>query len=164
MKKRVLSLLLAGAMVLGLTASGSGSGGPSGKVDENGVTTDDITLTFWHYEDETTINMLAEKFMEKYPNIKVERRVIEDMSTELSAAAAAGTFPDVFEGTDSDTALANQYWLDISDYFDADPENQNLMPTVTEYGIGCFDTAQDLRFRWYTGPAPYSSTEMLSRP
>ena len=141
MKKRVLSLLLAGAMVLGLTACGSGSGGPSGKVDENGVTTDDITLTFWHYEDETTINMLAEKFMEKYPNIKVECRVIEDMSTDLSAAAAAGTFPDVFEGTDSDTALANQYWLDISDYFDADPENQNLMPTVTEYGIGCFDTS-----------------------
>ena len=130
MKKRILSLLLAGSMVLGLTACGGSSSGPSGKVDENGVTTDEITLSFWHYEDETTINMLAEKFMEMYPNITVECRVIEDMSADLSAAAAAGTFPDVFEGTDSDTALANQYWLDISEYFDADPENQNLMATI----------------------------------
>ena len=138
--KKILSLLLAGSMVLGLTACGGSSSGPSGKVDENGVTTDEITLSFWHYEDETTINMLAEKFMEMYPNITVECRVIEDMSADLSAAAAAGTFPDVFEGTDSDTALANQYWLDISEYFDADPENQNLMATIKEYGIGCFDT------------------------
>ena len=143
MKKKVLvSVALITSLVLGLTACGSngGSGGASGNVDENGVTTDEITLTFWHYEDETTINMLAEKFMEMYPNITVETRVIDDMSADLSAAAAAGNFPDVFEGTDSDTALANQYWADISEYWNDDPENQNLMATINEYGIGCFDT------------------------
>ena len=115
-----------------------------GDVDESGVTTEDITLSFWHYEDETTVTLLAEKFMEMYPNITVETRVIEDMSTDLSAAAAAGEFPDVFEGTDSDTALANQYWADITEYWDNDPENQNLMATVNEYGLGMFDT--DVRF------------------
>lgn len=147
MKKKLvkaLSLAMLCAMTLTGCGGGGGNGGgggkSSGKVDENGVTTDDITLTFWHYEDPTTADLLAEAFMEKYPNIKVECRVIEDMSTDLSAAAAAGNFPDVFEGTDSDTALANQYWLDISEYFDADPENNNLMATVKEYGIGCFDT------------------------
>ena len=62
------------------------------------VTTDDITLTYWHYEDVTTINYLAEKFMEIYPNITVETKQISDMSTDLSAAAAAKQFPDVFSG------------------------------------------------------------------
>lgn len=111
------------------TASGSGE-----------LSEDPITLTYWHYEDETTINLLAEKFMALHPNITVEAKVISDMSTDLSAAASAGTFPDVFSGTDSDTALANAYWADISEYFDADPETQNLLPTIREYGIGCFDT------------------------
>ena len=153
MKKKILSLLLACSMVFGLAACGNGNagdggngggegnGGNEGQAGANGVTTDDITLTFWHYEDPTTIDYLAEKFMEIYPNIKVEHRVIEDMSTDLSNAAAAGTFPDVFEGTDSDTALANMYWADISEYYNADPENKNLMATIEEYGIGCFDTS-----------------------
>ncbi len=143
MKKKVLlGVALMTSLMLALTGCGGkkATSGPSGNVDENGVTTDEITLTFWHYEDETTITLLAEKFMEKYPNITVEHRVIEDMSTDLSAAAAAGNFPDVFEGTDSDTALANQYWLDISEYYNNDPENKNLMATIDEYGIGCFDT------------------------
>ena len=155
MKKKILSLLLACSMVFGLAACGNdpestgnggngsneGNGGNEGQTGANGVTMDDITLTFWHYEDPTTISLLAEKFMDIYPNIKVEHRVIEDMSTDLSNAAAAGTFPDVFEGTDSDTALANMYWADISEYYNADPENKNLMPTIEEYGIGCFDTS-----------------------
>ena len=89
-KKLVVCMALAMSMLVGLVGcGGKKASGPSGNVDENGVTTDNITLTFWHYEDETTINMLAEKFMEKYPNITVETRVIEDMSTDLSAAAAA---------------------------------------------------------------------------
>lgn len=150
--KRALSLFLAATTVVSLAACGGnggnsadkgsngGSAANTGEVDENGVTKDEITLTFWHYEDETTIDLMAKAFMEKYPNITVECRVIEDMSTDLTAAAAAGTFPDVFEGTDSDTALSNQYWLDITEYFDNDPENENLMATIKEYGIGCFDT------------------------
>lgn len=141
MKKRVLVFMLAVTMCLAAFGCSKKKSGPSGKVDENGVTLDEITLTFWHYEDETTIKLLAEKFMDIYPNIKVEQRVIEDMSTDLSAAAQAGTFPDVFEGTDSDTALANEYWRDISEYWNADPENKNLMATINEYGIGCFDTS-----------------------
>ena len=124
MKKKILACLLLSATTLfAITGCGNESGGGSGEVDENGVTTDDITLTYWHYEDETTINLLAEAFMEKYPNITVETRLISDMSTDLSAAATAGTFPDVFAGTDVDTALANQYWRDITEYWNNDPEN-----------------------------------------
>ena len=74
--------------------------------------------------------------MKKYPNIKVECKQISDMSTDLSAAANSGTFPDVFSGTDSDTALANEYWLDITDYVENDPDMANMMTTIKDYGIG----------------------------
>ena len=74
-KQRVFALLLTGVMALGLLAgcgNSTGNGGaPSGDVDDSGVTTDNITLTYWHYEDETTINLMAEAFMKKYPNAKV---------------------------------------------------------------------------------------------
>lgn len=149
-------MLLGAATVFAMTGCGNTGNGPSGKVDENGVTTDDITLTYWHYEDETTINLLAEAFMKKYPNITVETRLISDMSTDLSAAATAGTFPDVFAGTDVDTALANQYWMDITEYWNNDPENQNLMATINEYGIGCFDT--NVRF---AAPVYYQPSAMF---
>ena len=141
MKKRIVSALLALVMTVSLAAcGGGGSKGPSGNVDENGVTTDEITLTYWHFEDQKTMELMAEKFTDIYPNIKVEVRLIDDMSQDLSAAATAGNFPDVFSSTDSDTALANMYWADISEYYDADPETKNLLPTINEYGLGCFDT------------------------
>lgn len=135
------------------TNSGGSTDGGAVTGGDTQMTTDNITLTYWHYEDETTINLLAEKFMEKYPNITVETRVIEDMSTDLSAAAAAQTFPDVFSGTDSDTALANMYWADITDYVANDPETANLMPTIEEYGIGKFDTSRRFAMPTYYQPS-----------
>ena len=155
--KRVTAALLAATMVLGLTACGGNSGAKStGEVDENGVTKDDITLTYWHYEDETTIGLLAEAFMKKYPNITVECKQISDMSTDLSAAASAGNFPDVFSGTDSDTALANMYWADITEYVENDPDMANMMPTIKEYGIGKFDTD-----RWFGLPTWYQPSAIF---
>ena len=155
--KRVTAALLAATMVLGLTACGGNSGAKStGEVDENGVTKDDITLTYWHYEDETTIGLLAEAFMKKYPNITVECKQISDMSTDLSAAASAGNFPDVFSGTDSDTALANMYWADITEYVENDPDMANMMPTIKEYGIGKFDTD-----RWFGLPTWYQPSAVF---
>lgn len=149
MKKKVLAILMAMVMLISAVACSKGddkpgdsNNGSTGSSSQSSVDTgDQITLNYWGYDDESTGQYMVEKFMEKYPNIKVTYRLIEDMSTDLSAAAAAGDFPDVFEGTDSDTALANQYWLDISQYFDADEENKNIMPSIYEYGVGCFDTS-----------------------
>lgn len=175
MKKKLLSVMLVAAMVTGLTACGGN--GSSGSADANaagdaggataspdGVTTEEITLTYWHYEDETTMNLMAEKFMELYPNITVETKQIADMSTDLSAAAAAGNFPDVFSGTDSDTALANMYWADITDYVANDPETENLMATIEEYGIGKFDT--DCRFAmptWFQPSAVFIDKNVIEK-
>ena len=57
MKKRILVLLLAVAMCLVAFGCGDKKGGKTGKVDENGVTLDEITLTFWHIEDERIIRI-----------------------------------------------------------------------------------------------------------
>ena len=160
-KKLFVSMALVMSMLVSMTACGNGGetpGGQEGEVNPGSndgqlgaqynpfgdyqVTTEDITLTIWHYEDETTATELAEAFMKLYPNITVEHKIISDMSTDLSAAAAAGTMPDVFEGTDSDTALANGYWGDITEYWEADPDTKNLLYTIDEYGIGCFDTSK----------------------
>ena len=135
-----------------------------GSIPGYSVTTDNITLTYWHYEDETTVALLAEAFMLKYPNIKVECRLISDMSTDCSAAAAAGTFPDVFSGTDSDTALANMYWRDISEWYDADPETKNIMSTINEYGIGCFDTKCRYALpTWYMPSAVFIDRNVIEK-
>ncbi len=159
-KKRVLALLLTGIMSLGLLAGCGGPGSkeeaPTGKVDDSGISGEKMTLTYWHYEDETTINLLAEAFMKRYPNIKVECKQIADMSTDLSAAAAAGTFPDVFSGTDSDTALANMYWADITEYVENDPDMNNMMVSIKNYGIGKFDTD-----RWWGLPTWYQPSAIF---
>ncbi len=161
-KKYLLSILLVMVLSFCLAACG-GESGDSGK-KTSGADGDQITLSYWHYEDETTINLLAEKFMEMHPNIKVETKVIADMSTDLSAAAAAGTFPDVFSGTDSDTALANLYWRDISEYVDADPETANLMATIEEYGIGKFDTSARFAMpTWFQPSAVFIDRNVINK-
>lgn len=166
MRKKIIAAILVAATAVGMLGGCGKSGGAagSGNVDENGVTKDNITLTYWHYEDETTINKLADAFMKKYPNIKVETKQISDMSTDLSAAAAAGNFPDVFSGTDSDTALANQYWLDISDYVEKDPETKNLMTTIKDYGIGKFDTDHQYAMpTWYQPSAIFIDRNVIKK-
>ena len=158
MKRKILCALLAATMAVSMTACGGGNaGGGSGTPGASDaadaeLTDDNITLKYWHYEDQELIEMMAEGFMKEHPNITVEVRRIDDMSTDLSAAAAAQDFPDVFQGTDSDTALANFYWRDISEYYDADPETKNLMSSINTDGIGCFATSARFAVPGYYQP------------
>ncbi len=88
--KRIIAGLLMSATVLAqLTACGSkGAGAPSGEVDESGVTTDNITLSYWGYEDLDLMTQLAESFMQDHPNITVEVKQMTEMSTELTSSAS----------------------------------------------------------------------------
>ncbi len=129
MKKRSLALLLAAAMVTGLTACGGGSETTAAettkaaaaettaapaegeksdapaegeKSDAPAADGEEITLTVWHIAiDETrhqTVTNAMNRFMEKYPNVKVVDVPNENdpYKTKLATAMAAGEEPDIF--------------------------------------------------------------------
>ena len=130
MKKRSLALLLAAAMVTGLTACGGGGSETTGaettkaaaaettaapaegeksdapaegeKSDAPAADGEEITLTVWHIAiDETrhqTVTNAMNRFMEKYPNVKVVDVPNENdpYKTKLATAMAAGEEPDIF--------------------------------------------------------------------
>lgn len=112
------------------------------------MTTEDITLTYFNFDSEVTTQILAEKFMEIYPNIKVEVAYIpaSDSNTTLLNLVAAGNSPDLFMFTDCDFALSNQLLYDMTELWESDPENQNILPTINEFKYGYYDTEQ----KWAT--------------
>lgn len=126
MKKRSLTLLLAAAMVTGLTACGGGGGSETTAAPAAAETTkaaaaettaapaegeksdapaadgEEITLTVWHIAiDEArhkTVTNAMERFMEEHPNIKIVDVPNENdpYKTKLATAMAAGEEPDIF--------------------------------------------------------------------
>ena len=156
--KKSLALLLSLILAAGLTAcgsdGGSGSSGSKGERPEtkeiNGITYtlnpdltfDNIELSYFHFDQDDTVKYLAERFMELYPNIKVNTRYenVSSYSDVLLAMIANGQSPDIIMQTDCDFALSNMLALDIKEYWDADPETYNLADTVRVAGLGAFQT------------------------
>lgn len=180
MKKKLVASLMVATMVVGLTACGGGgsqtnnSGGGDGDtpkvgktedVEINGITyhkatdltTDDITLTFFHFMDQSTVLYLADRFMELYPNIKVEipENTVDDYQAALSNMGADGSFPDVFMYTDAEYSLSQHWFYDITSMFESDPEADDLVDTVRdpETGMGTFSTGHRLALpaKFYPG-------------
>ena len=170
MKKKLLAALLVATMAFGLTACGGGSGkggsssdnetqtvGDYEEVEIDGVTyhkakdltTDEITLTVFHYMDEATIQYLADKFQQIYPNIKVEPSVAgtgNDYMQTLLTLVNNKQYPDVIQYTDADSALANQLLYDMTDLWNSDPETEELPDTIKDKqnGFGTFSTGHRL--------------------
>ena len=165
MKKKILALLLIACMVVGVFAgcdgesSGNTPGGYVGtdKVDGenyelveigghsykkyNDMTTEEISLTYFHFDQDETVKYLADRFMEIYPNIKVEV-VYENVATyndTLNALIATGDTPDLIMYSDCDFALSNALLADVSGYWDTDPETAELAPTLNDAGLGTFN-------------------------
>lgn len=161
MKKRIVACILVLSMALGLTAcGGSGNGGSksgatevSGETEEveiNGITyhkatdltDDEITLTYFHFDQDETVKYLADRFMELYPNITVNA-VYENVSTyddTLLTLVSNQETPDVIMYSDADFALSNFLLQDISSYWNSDPETAQIASTINDCGIGCFGT------------------------
>lgn len=108
------------------------------------MTTDEITLTYVHFDNETLVPYLAEKFMEKYPNIKVETQyyVADDEynNTILNMVNNQETPDCLMILGNCDFALSNQILGDMTEYWEADPENQNILPTINEAKMGYYGT------------------------
>ena len=164
MKRKIIAAVLALSMVLGLTACGGSNGGGGGSsnsattvsgetetVEINGITynkatdltTDEIELTYFNFDQDETCKYLADRFMEIYPNIKVNA-VYENVSTyndTLLALIADQKTPDVIMFSDADFALSNMLVQDISGFWNSDPETANLASTVNDCGLGCYETS-----------------------
>ncbi len=171
MKKKLIALLLAATMVIGIAACGNGNAGGSGAQGNSGaegsgtestakptskeinghtytlatdLTSDNIELTYFHFDQDETVQYLADRFMELYPNIKVKVQY-ENVSTygdTLLAMVANQNTPDVIMYSDCDFALSNMLLSDISEYWNADPETKNLADTINDAGLGTFSTSK----------------------
>ncbi len=162
MKKKLIALVLSVSMMVGLTACG-GNDGPSvdsgtisitGETEEveiagikykkaKDMTTDNITLEYFHFDQDETVKALADRFMEIYPNIEV-KTVFEaagTYNTTLSSLISNKDVPDVFMYTDADFALSNGLLADVTEMWNSDPETKNLASTIEEAGLGMYSTS-----------------------
>ena len=145
--KKILAMLLTLCLLLG--CCGSLAEGTDGVVI-NGITyhpaadmtTEPITLTYFHFDQDETVQLLADRFMELYPNItvNVQYENVSTYNSTLLTLVSAGTCPDCIMFSDCDFALSNMLLADVSEYWDADPETKNLADTLETAGVGTYMT------------------------
>lgn len=107
------------------------------------MTTENITLTYCSWENETLTTYLAEKFMEKYPNITVEvvTLSLDGYNDSLLNLVATGQMPDAFWILgECDFAISNELLGDMTEYWENDPEARNVLPTIDEFKFGYYGT------------------------
>lgn len=111
------------------------------------MTTDEIELTYMHFDNELVVNYVAEAFMKKYPNIKVKTQVfgLDGYNDTLLNMINAKKVPDCYMVLGNcDFALSNGFYGDFTEYWENDPENQNLLTSLNDYRIGYFGTDKKL--------------------
>lgn len=166
--KKLTSLFLAATMCAGLLA-GCGSSGddpdptptsaPSTNDGEQqpddganasampAMTTDSIKLTYMHFDQADLVHYVGAKFHEKYPNIEVK---YQDFTTDgyndtLMNMINAKKAPDCYMVLGNcDFGLSNCVYGDFTEYWENDPENQNLLTSINDYKIGYFGTDKKL--------------------
>ena len=108
------------------------------------LTKDNITLTYFHFDQDETVKALADRFMQLYPNIKVvaEYENVATYNDTLLTLVASGKTPDVVMFSDADFALSNFLPMDVSEYWNNDPETKELASTINDAGIGTFMTSK----------------------
>ena len=114
--KKTLAIVLALVMLLSMMSFASAEGYNMPEMN----TTDEITLSFMTWDDFEMTEALAAKFMEKYPNIKVEvlRTTTADIAGELLNRAATNDLPDVYFWLDLEPLMAGKYMYDITEYIE----------------------------------------------
>jgi len=116
----------------------AGAAAQTGFLEQFPMSTENITLTasFWH---EDPINLyLIDRFMEIHPNITVNFVNLEDggWNENLSVMAGAGNLPDVFGMMfHPQLAVINEWAMDITDIYNADPDTQYIYDMFQPYGV-----------------------------
>ena len=112
------------------------------------MTSENITLTYFHFDQDETVKLLADKFMQIYPNItvNVQYENVANYNTTLGTLISNGQAPDVIMHSDCDYALSNQLLADISSYWNSDEETKNLADTVNSAGLGTYHLEGGMRY------------------
>lgn len=124
----------------------SGTEQDGGKTVEKSLppmTTEEITLTYASWENEVLTTFLAQKFMEKYPNIKVEvvTLPLDGYNDALLNFIATDRMPDAFWILgECDFTIHNQLLGDMTEYWENDPEAENVLYTINECKFGYYGT------------------------
>lgn len=135
MKKIMLLTILATLAFTVVACAGNGG---------NGGSKGDIILSYADWGDQELNQALIDSFMEENPHIQVELRkditgAGETFTGNLLNAQAAGVLPDVFAIDNVPTGYTNGMLLDISEYWDADPDTDLVYPNIQDtavYGDG----------------------------
>ena len=148
MKKKILSVLLAGVMALSLAACGGGSsssgggsadssgGGSSGGGSSSG-SSDPLQVVIWDTNQQAGLQEICDDFTaETGIPVKVEVKDWNSYWTLLESGAAGGDMPDVFwmHSNNSQIYMKNDMLLQLDDYIAASDKIDlaNYMPEVTE--------------------------------
>ena len=112
------------------------------------ITSENITLTYFHFDQDETVKLLAERFMQIYPNITVKTQWenVETYNTTLGTLVTNRQSPDVIMHSDCDYALSNRLLLDISSYWNTDEETKNLADTINSAQIGTYHLEGGMRY------------------
>ena len=122
------------------TTAAPTTGGVTQSTTTEYIPTKEIVLSYADWGDAELNQILIDAFEAKYPNITVElRQDITGSGAEFTGnllnAQAAGVLPDVFAIDNVPTGYYNGMLLDITEYWDNDPETDLVYPNIAATAI-----------------------------
>lgn len=114
--------------------------------DGNGIedwTEKEITLKFatWQYTDDTMVTidvLMANAFMEKYPNITIEFQTVGeeyDYTPNMITLMETNEVPDVFLVRRLEDLLPYNMLADITDFYDNDKDSEAIFQSLQNSGV-----------------------------
>lgn len=136
--KKYLALLVAIMLLVGCSSNDKGPGADTDFDELPAMTTDEITLTVATWQQPSLQTALKDAFEDKYPNITIELIEVDGAAwmDSLTNLASAGNLPDVFwyQG-DVDIAIRNGWLGDLTPYWNADPESEDVLDSLKDQGV-----------------------------
>lgn len=111
------------------------------------MTTENITLTYMHFDNDDLTKVVAKAFMEKYPNITVETQAFstDGYNDTLLNLVQSGQTPDCMMILGNcDFALSNAILGDMTPYWENDAENHKILPSINSAKLGYYGTDKKL--------------------
>jgi multiple sugar transport system substrate-binding protein len=139
--KKILTLTMLMLLTFALAACRDTEPDPNGGNGGNGGgNVRNITLSYADWGNQEVNQALVDAFMLEYPHITVDlRRDITGAGGEFTAnllnAQAAGVLPDVFAIDNVPTGLSNGMIMDITEYWDNDPDTELIYPNIAETAV-----------------------------